>query len=288
MASMMRSDALHCEKVARRHARTFSLAAYFLPTRKRRAAFAVYAFCRGTDEIARSRKLQSHRRDLYEALDGRPTGPVFRELRWAAREFGIPAAALFEFVDGLARNAGTPEFDTWDDLLRHCDEMARPVGTIYGTVFGLPGSRRQEQLALSHARTLGIAMQLTRILRDVGGDARQGRCWLPEDELARFSLSRSDVLKNPQIARDPRWHRLMTFEIARARSLYRQSLPGITMLADDAQRCAAGCVIGYAAILDALEQNRYDSVSIQASVGSIRRLGVMWNAWRFKGQLRAG
>jgi phytoene synthase len=287
MASMVRSDALHCERVARRHARTLSLAAYFLPARKRRATFAVYSFCRATRDSARSRKLQTHRRDLAEALDGRPRGPVFRELRWAAREFEVPTTALFDFVDGLASDARAG-FDTWDDLLRRCDDTARPAGIMYGAVFGIPGTPRQQELARTHARTLGAAIQLTRILRDAGDEARQGRCWLPAEELDRFSLSETDILENPEFARDKRWHRLMTFEIERARSLYRQALPGIKMLEDDSQRCAAACVIGYAAILDALEQIRYDSVSSHASIGAVARLGVMWNAWRFRGQLRAG
>jgi phytoene synthase len=79
----------------------------------------------------------------------------------------------------------------------------------------------------------------------------------------------------------------MTFEIGRARSLYEQALPGITMLSEDSQRCAAACAIGYAAILDALEDLRYDSVSSRASLGTLTRLGVLWDAWRFKGRATA-
>ena len=291
MASITRSDHQYCEKLARRHARTFSLATYFLPARKRRAALAVHAFCRVADQLARSvpsdrkaatRNLQSFRRDLAEALEGRPSGPVFRELRWAVREFSIPLDALFAFVDSITSGLEPREFETWNDLLAHCDEMAAPVGTMYGAVFGIPGGPRQQAIALDSARTLGIAMQLTGILRDVGEHARDGRCFLPVEELDRFALTRDEVLDNPRIAQDPRWHRLMTFEIGRARSLYEQSLPGIAMLSPDSQRCAAGCAIGYAAILDALEQLRYDSVSTRASVGAVARVAVMWDAWRFK------
>ena len=130
-------------------------------------------------------------------------------------------------------------------------------------------------------------MQLTNILRDVGEDARNGRCYLPTEELTRFSLEREEVLESRSLAGDPRWNRLMAFEIARARMLYERSLPGISMLSADSQRCAAACAIGYAAILDALEQINYDSVSIRASVGTVARVRILWHAWRFKGSIRS-
>ena len=297
MSSMTRSDALQCEKIVRRHARTFTLASYFLPARKRRAAFAFYAFCREADDIVDSegstdrrsvaQRLQAHRRELTQALDGQPRGPVFREVRWAQREFNVSGDVLFELLDGVARDVDPERYETWDDLERYCEGVASTVGVMCAQVFGIPGGPRQQEIALGHARTLGIAMQLTNILRDVGEDARAGRCYLPEEELARFSLSRGEVFGNSALARDPRWHRLMRFEVARARSLYDQALPGISMLSRDSQRCAAACAIGYAAILDALEEIRYDSVSSRASVGTIARLGILWDAWRFKGRARA-
>lgn len=297
MSHMSRSDALQCEIIVRRHARTFTLASYFLPVRKRRAAFAFYAFCREADDIVDSsgamdrrtvaQRLQTYRRELSEALDGRPRGAVFREVRWAQREFNVSADVLFDLLDGVSRDLEPEGYETWDDLERYCEGVASTVGVMCAQVFGIPGGPAQQQIALGHARTLGIAMQLTNILRDIGEDARTGRCYLPEEELARFSLTRSELFENSALARDPRWHRLMTFEIARARSLYDQALPGISMLSSDSQRCAAACAIGYAAILDALEQIRYDSVSSRASVGTIARLGILWDAWRFKGRLRA-
>ena len=90
-----------------------------------------------------------------------------------------------------------------------------------------------------------------------------------------------------EVVSDPRWNRLMTFEIARARSLYESALPGISMLSEDSQRCAAACASGYAAILDALEQIKYDSVSTRASVGTLARIGILWGAWHFKGRTQS-
>jgi len=297
MTSMIRSDALKCERIVRRHARTFMLASYFLPARKRRAAFAFYAFSRVADDIVdragcddrriAARLLQAHRRELAEALDGRPRGAVFREVRWAQREFNVSGEVLFALLDGVSRDLEPERYETWEDLEKYCEGVASTVGVMCAQVFGVPGGPRQKEIALGHARTLGIAMQLTNILRDVGEDARAGRCYLPADELARFSLTRQEVLENPDLAQEARWHRLMTFEIARARTFYDRALPGIAMLSADSQRCAAACAIGYAAILDALEHIRYDSVSSRASVGTLARLGILWDAWRFKGRARA-
>jgi Phytoene/squalene synthetase len=297
MTSMIRSDALQCERIVRSHARTFTLASFFLPARKRRAAFAFYAFSSKANDIVDSvaptdrkivgRKLQSHRRDLTEALEGRPRGAVMRELRWAVREFALPGDILYELLDGITRDIDPEIYETWDDLERYCEVVASTVGVMCAHVFGVPGGSRQLDIALGHARTLGVAMQLTNILRDVGEDARNARCFLPTEELARFSLDRDEVLGAPSIADDPRWHRLMTFEIARARALYEHALPGISMLSPDSQRCAAACAIGYAAILDALEQINYDSVSTRASVGTLARLGILWDAWRFKGRAQS-
>ncbi len=294
MTSMIRSDALQCERIVRSHARTFTLASFFLPAKKRRAAFAFYAFCREADDIVDSgglpdrkaiaRKLQCHRRDVTEALEGRPKGAVMRELRWAVREYSVPGDVLYELLDGVARDVEPEIYETWDDLERYCEGVASTVGVMCAHVFGVPGGSRQRNIALGHARTLGVAMQLTNILRDVGEDGRNSRCYLPTEELTRFSIDREEVLGNPTIANDPRWHRLMTFEIARARALYEHSLPGISMLSPDSQRCAVACAIGYAAILDALEHINYDSVSTRASVGNIARLGILWDAWRFKGK----
>jgi len=194
---------------------------------------------------------------------------------------------MFELLDGVARDVEPEIYETWDDLESYCEGVASTVGVMCAHVFGVPGGPRQLEIATGHARTLGVAMQLTNILRDVGEDARNGRCYLPTEELKRFSLDRSEVLDGRSLAGDPRWNRLMTFEIARARSLYERALPGISMLSSDSQRCAAACAIGYAAILDALEQINYDSVSTRASVGTVARLGILWDAWRFKGRAQS-
>jgi phytoene synthase len=289
--SIVRSDSLHCERVVRRNARTFTLATYFLPPKKRRASFAFYCFGKTAGEITRAkggdrkavaRRLLDCRRDLTEALEGRPRGAVLREVRWAVREFSVNPDLLFELLDGVARDAVQNSHETWEELEDHCEKIASTIGVMCAQVLGIPGGARQESIALHHARTLGVAIQLTTILRDAAANAREGKCYLPKSELARFSLTHDDIAKDSRIYEDPRWHRLIMFEIKRARALYEQSLPGISMLAEDSQRCAAACSIGYAAVLDALEHSTHDSLSARTSLGTMTRLGILWEAWRYR------
>ena len=286
---MISNDEAHCRQIVRTHARTFALASRFLPDEKRCAAFALYAFCRVADDIvdlglreeARdvSAQLAAYRNQLDETLAGRPTGPVFRELLRAAQLYDVPASVLHELLDGVARDCAPTRYATWAELSRYCEGVASSVGEMCTYVFGVAGDGSMRPRALAHARTLGVAMQLTNILRDVGEDARMGRCYLPDEDLARFDLSREDVLSGGVLS-DLRWKGLMRFQIDRARALYDQAMPGIALLAPDARRCAAACAIGYAGILRAIEMNDFDTFTTRARVGTLSRASVLWSAWR--------
>jgi phytoene synthase len=292
MTDVARSDAIHCERIARRRAGTFALATYFLPAPKRRAAFAFYSFARLADDIVDTAitgdsrvaawHLRSYRRQVSEAIAGRPAGPVFRELRWAMRHFSVPSELALALIDGIERDIAPSTYPTWNDLRRYCEGVASTVASIALQVFGVIGTPEERREALERATTVGVAIRLTSILRDVGIDARAGRCYIPLADLARFGISRDEVVTGAPVAREERWRRLMRWEIARARELYRQSMPGIAFLAPDTRRCAAACAIGYSAILGALERIQYDSVAARASVGTLTRLGVLWDAWRYE------
>ncbi len=283
-------DEAHCRRIVRTHARTFWLASRFLPPAKRRAAFALYAFCRVADDLVDLGKgsagldvagqLAAYRMRLEAALEGRPDDAVFRELAAAARQYRVPPAVLRELLDGVARDCAPAHYATWEALSLYCEGVASSVGEMCAHVFGVAGGETDRARAVRHARTLGVAMQLTNILRDVGEDARSGRCYLPAEDLARFGLSRADVF-GVGLGRDARWSALMRFEIDRARMLYAQAMPGIALLAPDARRCAAACAIGYAGILGAIEANGFDTFSTRARLGTLARATVLWNAWRF-------
>jgi phytoene synthase len=143
-------------------------------------------------------------------------------------------------------------------------------------------TREARARALRYARTLGVAMQLTNILRDVGEDARRGRCYLPDDALAGFGLSSAEVLTNQALGADERWRPFMAYMVGRARALYEAAAPGIPLLAPDARRCAAACATGYAGILGAIERAGYDTVTRRAHLGTARRAAVLWQAWRWR------
>jgi phytoene synthase len=287
---MNRRDAAHCERIVREHARTFTLASYFLPTPKRRATFALYAFCRVADDMVDraiatcdssiERQLADYERQLTATLAGRPTGPIFRELHWVIDHYAIPADVLLELVAGVARDLKPVRYRSWVELASYCEGVASTVGEMCTYVFGVPSGPAALGRALRYARTLGVAMQLTNILRDVGEDARQGRCYLPDEDLALFGLDSKAVLAGRDVERHPNWEGLMRFEIGRARSLYESAAPGISLLHADSRRCARACATGYAGILGAIEANGYDTVSRRARLGSWARASIVWGAWR--------
>jgi 15-cis-phytoene synthase len=278
-------DASLCARIVRTHARTFHLASFLLPPHKRRGAYALYAFCRLADDMvddaARSggedtrAQLQAYRHSLDEALAGRPTTSVMRELCWAARRFSLPADPLHELLDGVARDLDVHDYRSWTDLEHYCAGVASSVGEMCSHVFGIAGDGEAPARAIAAARTLGVAMQLTNILRDVGEDAGRNRCYLPEDELASYGLSTTEVLDGTVMENRTGWNRFMAAQIARARHLYAQAEPGIALLAPDAQRCALASARGYARILDVIEQNAFDTVSRRARLGWPARASVL-------------
>ncbi len=293
-------DARECARITRAHARTFSLASKMLPAEKRRASYALYAFCRVADDLvdnvrpARSVSLSAkpdstsrdalrdYSRQFKDALAGRPSGPVFREVAWVIDRYKVPADPLFELLSGVARDLEISRYQSWSALERYCEGVASSVGEMCTHVFGV-ANPESLSTAVRHARTLGIAMQLTNILRDVGEDARRGRCYLPADDLSRFGFSPDDVIDNgASLVTKPQWKELMKIEVARARALYQSSLVGIALLSPDSQRCAAACSVGYGGILNAIEMQDYDTISSRASLGNVARASVLWQAWRYK------
>jgi phytoene synthase len=285
------ADQRWCAGVVRRHARTFSFASRFLPPEKRRAAFAVYAFCRAADDIVDwadptepalvARALADRRRMLADALVGRASDALHRELAHAIERFRIPPEPFHVLLDALAADLTPPVYQDWVALSAYCAGVASTVGVMCASIFGTPLSRDAHASAITHARTLGVAMQLTNILRDVGEDAARSRCYLPETDLVEFGISRTEILHSTLRASDPRWRGLMEFEIVRARRLFASAMPGIALLDADARVCARLCATGYAAILGALERAGYDSLTRRARVGGGRKIVLAYRAWRF-------
>lgn len=283
---MQQDDARHCERLTRRHARTFHLASLLLPAIKRRGTYSLYAFCRLADDLVDCARpapgesspvaqLERYRRGLDAALAGSPEGAVFRELAWTISRFGVPAAALHELLDGVATDLTCTRWPSWSALERYCQGVAGSVGEMCVRIFGAETRAADNVALVGRARSLGVAMQLTNILRDVGEDASRGRCYLPEDELAMHGLTCDDILARRVQANDARWQAAMTHQVARARRYFAAAQPGIALLDQDAQRCANACAIGYSRILVAIERNGYDSLHRRASLGWVERTAVL-------------
>lgn len=287
-----RRDAAVCTEITNSHARTFSLAGRLLPAEKRRAANALYAFCRIADDLVDqdqhksaetlALQLAEYRERLNKTLSGSPEGPVFRELARAISRYSIEPEPLHELLDGVERDLAQRTWANWAELRQYCEGVASSVGEMCVHVFGLERSDTGSRAtAIRCARTLGLAMQLTNILRDVGEDAGRGRCYLAQDELALHGLTPDDVLRHSaSLPGNPAWKAFMGSQVDRARALYAEATPGIRLLENDAQRCALACAEGYAGILTAIEEQDYDSITRRARIGRGARARLLWRAWR--------
>jgi phytoene synthase len=268
--------------VTRAHSRTFYLASGLLPPGKRAAARALYAFCRAADDIvdqpgeAQPAQLAEWRR---RALAAHPAGndPIALAFADARARYGIPRLYAEQLVEGVGRDLLPARYASFEDLAAYCYGVASTVGLMAMHIIGFarPGSNR---LAIPYAVRLGVALQVTNILRDVGEDWRAGRVYLPQDELAAFGLSEAD-LQAGQVTE--RWQAFMRFQVERNRRLYAEAMPGIGLLAPDGRFAIAAAAELYQAILRDIEANQYDVFSRRAHLstgGKLRRLPTIW--WR--------
>ena len=271
-----------CAAVTKEHSHTFYTATRLLPVEKRRAVRALYAYCRVADDIVdepgEDRELRL--REWGRAGTGEaPAGddPVLQA--WAATRaaFGIPAHFAGQLVDALADDLGHRGYDTFDELARYCYGVASTVGLMSMRIIGWSGDPSL------YAIRLGVAMQLTNILRDVAEDWRNGRVYLPREELERFGVTEEQIGAGRV---DDRWRALMRFQVARARRLYAGARPGVGLLHRDGRLAVTAALELYSRILDEVERRDYDVFTARASVPGWRRAALLplvaWRAYRAK------
>ena len=271
----------YCAQLTRASSRTFYLASRLLPGRKRRAVRALYAFCRATDDmIDQAGGLEDARRlldDWRERVSRSPNAYDPIPLAWADTKarYRIPHGYEAQLIEGIARDLSQRRYATFADLAEYCYGVASTVGLM---VMHIVDFRSED--ALPYAVKLGIALQLTNILRDVVVDWRVGRLYLPLDELAAFGLGEGDVARGVV---DGRWRAFMRYQIERTRALYAEAEPGIALL-DAEGRFAIGAAAGlYQAILGDIEAHDYDVFHRRAHVGAwgkLRRIPGVWWATR--------
>lgn len=257
----------YCTQVIREHAKSFYFASHFLPLEKRQAVFALYAFYRTVDDCVDRRspgespravvlQLDAWRRWLLDRSGPMPLEPVCSALGYVLDRYSVPVWYLAQLLDGVQSDLQPRRLQSFDELEHYCYQVAGTVGLVMASILGT-----QDDAALLRARDLGIAMQLTNVLRDVGEDLDRQMIYLPADELQRFRYS-PERLALRRVDAD--LMALLRMQIRRARSYYRSGLAGIPALPRDSQFPIYLAARMYGAILHKIERGGYDVFSRRA------------------------
>jgi phytoene synthase len=185
--------------------------------------------------------------------------------------YGIPQRYAEQLIDGLARDLHQTRYTTFPDLATYAYGVASTVGLMSMHITGFSGPE-----AIPYAVKLGVALQLTNILRDVGEDWQNGRVYLPQDELEAFGLTEADLASGRM---DDRWQAFLRFQIDRNRQLYAEAWPGIALLDPDGKLAIAAAARFYEAILDDIEANDYDVFKRRAHVSAWGKLRLVPSIW---------
>ncbi len=266
----------HSEAITAVHSRSFSMASRLLPGPKRRAVRALYAFCRTTDDIVDHPGHHTPQAlcDWWEqALTNNPPldNPVAVAWSDTWARYQVPITYAQQLIHGVARDLYQTRYNTFAELAQYAYGVASTVGLMSMQIIGF----RSEE-AVRYAVKLGVALQLTNILRDVAEDWRRGRLYLPLEELEAFGLTEADI-ENGVVT--DRWRAFMKFQIARTRRLYAEAWPGIALLEPEGRFAIAAAADLYRLILNDIEAHDYDVFSRRAYVsqwGKLRRLPALW------------
>lgn len=264
---------------------SFYYAFRFLPPPRRAAITAFYAFCREVDDVVdemrepgvAATKLQWWRREVRESFDGRPSHPVMQALMPHREAFGIEAAHLEAVIDGCQIDLEQTRFLDFASLRRYCHLVAGIVGEVAANIFG-----RTEAGTIEYAHRLGLAMQLTNIIRDVGDDARRGRIYLPVDELQRFDVKAHEILKREAPwGYSERFVALMAFQAERAHRCYDEALALLPEADRAAQRPGLMMANIYRTLLREIESQGFQVLHQRTSLTPLRKLWIATRTqWR--------
>ncbi|MBA2628391.1 MAG: phytoene/squalene synthase family protein [Gemmatimonadales bacterium] len=270
------------ETVTARWARSFYFASRFLPRDKRRAVFALYDYCRHADNLVDERGdrapelVRQDLADLGSLITALHAGVEPPSGRWLAladtlRRYDVPLLPLLELLDGVASDLGDVAMQDFSDLHGYCRLVAGGVGLMLGPVLGAEPHRFREP-----GIGLGVAMQLTNVLRDVGEDLANGRCYLPADELETFCVTQ-EMLCERRVTGE--FRRLMAFQVARARRYFDDADVVVSLFPRDGSRLTVRLLQRtYAGILDGIERINYDVFQTRAYVSTPRKLAILGRA----------
>ena len=269
----------HCRRIARTNARNFYYAFITLPWRKRQAVYAAYAFCRLCDDAAdeelpgeeKLTRLAGLREELSAAYSGSPCGPVFTALADAASLYHIPQEYMLEVVAGVETDTVKNRYGTFDELRTYCYQVASVVGLVCIQIFGYSHPR-----AVEYAIDLGLAMQLTNILRDIQEDLGRDRVYLPQEELRDFGYSLEELQAG--VVNEP-FRKMMSFQAERARGYFRRGLNLVPLLSTRSRACPA--VLGqlYSHILDRIEERDFNVFDGRVGLSRREKYRVVAQTW---------
>lgn len=284
----------YCESVTKLHAKSFYFAAKFLPKHKRKAVYPIYAFCRHVDDeideigendeakaIEAVERWKSNLEEVYflaKSQSGKDQrsktndqNQVFLAWKDLLQNYKIPKNLPLELVEGVLMDTKIKRYETFDELYVYCYRVASTVGLMSSEILGY-----SDKIALEYAEALGIAMQLTNILRDVKEDAAIGRIYLPQEDLRRFEISEEQIFTNKF---DENFREMMKFQIARARDFYAKGEKGIALLEKDTRFTVLLASRIYARILDEIERQNYDIFIKRAHTTTAQKLSMLPKIW---------
>ena len=278
----------YCQDKAVQSGSSFYYSFLFLPPERRRAITALYAWCRELDDVADSqgdrgvarRKLDWWAQEVRDLYAGAPTHPVTRALQPFLAPFGIQRRQLMEVIDGMRMDLDDVRYLDFESLKLYCRRAAGVVGEMSAGIFGYSDAQ-----TLVYADRLGLAFQLTNIIRDVGEDARMGRVYLPQQDLIRHGLSRQQFLSGRAgLEEQPAFRALMAEQAARARDAYREALAARPEVDRNRQRPGLIMAAIYVALLDEIERSGYAVLNQRIALTPLRKF---WLACRTRATGRA-
>jgi phytoene synthase len=269
----------YCQQKAAQSGSSFYYSFLFLPPNRRLAITALYAFCREVDDVVdkcldpsiAATKLVWWRQELARLYAGKPEHPVTQALLPALAEFNLPQEQLLEIIDGMEMDLQQSRYLDFKALSLYCYRVASVVGLLAAEIFGYQDRKTQK-----YAHDLGMAFQLTNIIRDVGEDARIGRIYLPIDELQRFEVTAADIL-NARYSDN--FRRLMEFQIERAEQYYAQAMSELP--AGDRKTQRPGLVMAaiYRTLLNEIKRDGCQVLTQRTSLTPVRKLWIAWRTW---------
>jgi len=274
----------HCREITRKHAKTFYMATRFLPNHKQRSIFAIYGLCRYLDDLVDEaedlilkkkiseldvvEKLEAFKNKLVDTYRGaEQDDPILIAFSDTLELYKIPFDLPLQLMDGVKTDLTKNRYQNFDELYDYSYKVASVVGLMTSEVFGYSNPQ-----AVEHAVDLGIAMQLTNILRDVGEDLERDRIYLPQDELKQFGISESDLFNHTL---DDKFTEFMKFQIKRANDYYKSSDKGISMLSRDSRLPVCLARENYSRILSKIEENNYNVYQHRAYLNSTEKLSMV-------------